>query len=443
MAGVKVQDRAIAASGLLDTMPSGDRTEAAPPPQQVQRLLAHLQRDSAECRAGIAARTNNSLLADFLIATPQEAHLPQDVFPRLRWGGLYVFASDRRRQVEQLARQFEASGFALETHPTYIRSGYAGLPIPLLSRKTHYFIARKTQLVPPGQYTDRFTYQVQLARSPDPKEPWVVHKRVPSLASVVARLSRKFPEIPLDVIERRARKFTDKVFPTFLTREAAFLMILQERLPSGYARRVPRAIKVEKDERGFVQELWMNWLRNGGEPLSQLEFAHQSADLLRMVHDIARIIHLDLRLDNFVITNHGVGFVDFGSAVRDDENLSVNPLLGSLFEELMRTSQIQRMLNQMTLSGHVTSDVIRHSHQKVDKAVDYFYLAVQFNYPRSNPDLIDLIRYDPQSEEAQQLSLLNAEILRPRDPAHPTFRSAKDILHGIERLQLKLKRRHK
>src|SRR5581483_4355134 len=97
-----------------------------------------------------------------------------------------------------------------------------------------------------------------------------------------------------------------------------------------YDKRVPHLIDMEKDDRGFVRRLRMNWLRNGGEPLAHMEFARQSADLLR-------IIHLDLRLDNFVVTPHGVGFVDFGSAVRDNEDLSRNPLLQSLFGELMRT----------------------------------------------------------------------------------------------------------
>ena len=51
-------------------------------------------------------------------------------------------------------------------------------------------------------------------------------------------------------------------------------------------------------------------------------------------------------------------------------------------------------------------------------------------------DLAGLIDYDPQSQEARDLSKLTSEILRPKDPANPTFRSAKDILHGIERIQL-------
>ncbi len=76
----------------------------------------------------------------------------------------------------------------------------------------------------------------------------------------------------------------------------------------------------------------------------------------------------------------------------------------------------------------------------MDKAIDFFYLAVQFNAPHQNPDLTDLILYDPKGDDARHLERLTKEILRPADPANPTFRSAKDILHGVERIQLKLDR---
>ncbi|HWP39574.1 MAG TPA: hypothetical protein VNL70_01520, partial [Tepidisphaeraceae bacterium] len=253
--------------------------------------------------------------------------------------------------------------------------------------------------------------------------------------AVIERLRKKHPDYPAAGIEKLAAKFVNKIFPTFLTREAGILLILAEHLPRPYDKRVPRLIDLEKDERGFVRRLRMSWLRNGGPVLSHMEFARQSADLLRVIHEIPRVIHLDLRLDNFVITPQGVGFVDFGSAVRENEDLSRNPLLQSLFGELLRTSQIQRMMEQMTLSGQVTSQVIRSSCHKPDKAADFFYLALQFNSPHNNPDLAGLIEYDPRSREARDLAALTSEILRPANPAAPAFRSARDILHGVERLQ--------
>ena len=121
-------------------------------------------------------------------------------------------------------------------------------------------------------------------------------------------------------------------------------------------------------------------------------------------------------------------------------DISRNPLLHSLFEGLMRTSQIQVMLERMTLSGAVTSSYIKQGQGKIDKAADFFYLALQFNNPHQNPDLANLIQFDPKSDDAKRLAGLTAEILRPKDPNHPRFRSAKDILHGIERMQLGLDR---
>jgi serine/threonine protein kinase len=197
---------------------------------------------------------------------------------------------------------------------------------------------------------------------------------------------------------------------------------------------------MEKDIRGFVTSFRMNWLRNGGQPISQLEFALQAADLLRAIHDQAGVIHLDLRLDNMVITEHGVGFVDFGSAARVGENVATNPLVGTLYEELMRTSQIQRMLYNMTQSGQVTAQHFTTQHGKVDKAIDLFYLAVQFTTPHANPDLAGLIQYDPTSDTALALSELSRNILRPHDPHDTSHRSAKDILRSLELMEQKLRR---
>jgi serine/threonine protein kinase len=407
-----------------------------------QFVASKLLHDDAEFKKFAHAKPTRDGLADFLFANSDEAHDPAKLFKRLRWGGLCLFASKHHKQIIELSDQFAKHGFAIDRGPTYVRQGR--WPIPILNRKIHALVARKVDLIPPGEITQRFTYQVQLAKHSDPNEPIVVQKEVPTLESVEYRLSKKHPDYPADGLKKLAKKFTDKIFPTFLTREAGFLLILQEHLGAPYNKRVPRLISMEKDERGFVRRLRMNWLRNGlrnGEALSHMEFARQSADLLRVLHDIPRVIHLDLRLDNFVITPNGVGFVDFGSAVRDDEDLSKNPLLQSLFGELMRTSQIQKLMEQMTLSGRVTSNVIKSACNKPDKAADFFYLALQFNSPHNNPDLAGLIDYDPASKDAQQLSKLTSEILRPTNPELPRFRSAKDILHGIERIQLGLKKR--
>jgi hypothetical protein len=387
-------------------------------------------------------------LVDAVLCTPDDGSDAAKVFKRLRWGGQVVFAAPHREQAVNFSLALADDGFEITHQPAHVSRGWMGLPF--LARKTWYVIARKVELIQPGENTERFTYHVHLKRT-EPKSPdaslarssahYEVVKEVPTMDMVMARLHSKWPELPQEVIEKRARKFSEKVFPIFLTREAAILKLVSRDLPKEYRDRMPRLLRMEKDSRGYAKKLHLNWLRNGGAPLTQLEFARQSADLLRVLHDKVGVMHLDLRLDNFVITPAGVGFVDFGSAVRVDENLKESPLLSSMFEELMRTSEIQRMLFSMTKSGQVTSSAIACGLHKVDKAVDYFYLAVQINSPHKNPDLRDLILYDRTSPQAKLLSGLTERILRPSDPTKPAFGSAADILQGIEQIQKTLEAR--
>jgi len=398
-----------------------------------------------------AARTHGGP-QDFILAVESEPHEPDDVFARLRWGGQFVYASTSRRRVAEMNERFGQRGFETMPRPGLIRRarsrfGFAlpsWLPVPLLSTTVHYFVARKVNLVLPRQFSDRFTYHVQLVPADRPARGYVVLKEVPSVARVMARLQGKFPDAAVDLIERRAMKFTEKIFPLFLTREAAMLQILQRDLPAAYARRVPHVVGIEHDARGYVRRLKMNWMRNGlgpsGRPLTQLEFARQAAELLAVIHERVGIIHLDLRLDNVVITEHGVCFVDFGSAVRAGENIQGNPLLANLYDELMRTSQIQRMIEKMTLSGAVTSHLIQHAYGRVDKQVDLFYLAMQLTNPLANPDFKGLVEMDPESREAAALGAMKEQVLKPRDPTHPTYRTAADVLRGIIKIEQDIQR---
>lgn len=410
----------------------------APIPSLCKSAAPLLLGNQPEFKNYLNEKVPRGAVSDMLFVTPDQDHSAERVFAKLRWGGLCLFVTPNRKQAVEVAEKYQKYGLSIERGPVVVYDGWCKWPIPLISRRLHAFVARKTQLLPPGEVTHRFTYHVQLARHSDPNEPIVVHKQIPSVQDVIDRLSKKHPDYPAAGLEKLAQKFVNKIFPTFLTREAGMLLILQEHLPAPYNKRVPRLIDMVKDDRGFVRELKMSWLRNAVEPLSHMEFAHQSADMLRALHDLVHVIHLDLRLDNFVITPGGVGFVDFGSAVRDNEDLSRNPLLQSLFGELLRTSQIQRMMEKMSLSGQITSDIIRGNCHKPDKAADFFYLALQFNSPHANPDLAPLIDYQPASRDACRLSALTSQILRPRDPQQPRFRSAKDIVHGIERIQLGL-----
>lgn len=378
-----------------------------------------------------------------LISTEGENHDPDVAFNRLRWGGQYVCVSSNKREITPLPAKFAEFGFELESDPSYV---WAEWGIPIISPKAHYFIARKTTLIRPKEFSDRFTYQVQLERKDDAHadgppgtEHWVVRKEVPTYERILTRLRAKAPNLPLSTLERRARKFADQIFPLFLTREAAMLKIIERDCPKEFVHRFPRVIDLEKDDNGYVKRMRTTWLRNGGKVLSQLEFARQSAELVQLLHDKIGIIHLDLRMDNMVVTEHGVGFVDFGSAVRVNENIHGNAVLSTLFGELMKTSQIQKMLDRMSSAGSITSSVIRDAYQRVDKAVDLFYLAVQISQPTANPDLRELIRYDKFSPEAVGLSGLTQAVLRPVNPDNPRYKTSRQVLDEIVRIEADVK----
>jgi hypothetical protein len=372
----------------------------------------------------------------FLFLPAESTLAPEDVFPHLRWGGRVVMISSQARPMDEWERRLGRwDGFVLEEPAAVIRTGPFGLAIAGLSRKAHYLVARKVDLLKPGEASERFTYAVRLGKRNPLDEQYVVIKRIPTVDSTVSRLRRKFPDSPLDEIHRRAVQFTEKIFPVFLTREASMLRILQRHLPQPFCDRVPRCLGVERDSRGFVRTLYMNWLRNGGAGLGQLDFAIQSAELLAVLHEKAGVIHLDLRLDNFVCTEQGVGLVDFGSAVRVGEKFADHSLLFNLYEEMMRTSQIQRVLSRMSEQGLVTSHVLRHGMHRVDRAVDLFYLSVQMNKPHSNPDFKGLIRYNPNSLEARHLQQLTDDVLRPTDSKNIPYRTVRDLLHGLYRVR--------
>ncbi len=420
------------AAGIGLTASDGDRLIQAVMNQAFRReLRAH--------RAELSSVPPNDHLVDLLFAGPGAPRLPDETFPRLRWGGAFACVGTSASKIQRLAEMYDnRAGFVLEQRPTHIWAGAGGLRIPGFTPKGHWFSARKTRLIQPGDITDRFTYHVELTPAADEPEGYVVTKRVPSYENICYRLHKRLPDANAEQVQARAHKLVDHIFPTFLTREAAFLKILERDLPEAFRDRVPKLIAVDKDERGFVRQLQMNWMRTGGPVLSQLEFARQAAEMLCALHDQARIIHLDLRLDNFVLTEAGVGFCDFGSAVRIGEDLDQSPMLTSLFEEMMRTSQIQKMLGRMIDRGHVTSEAMMNVHQKVDKAVDTFYLAVQINKPRTNPEFKHLITVEPDSPEARALSALTAAILRPKHPEKSEFKTAADILRGIDRIERRL-----
>jgi len=126
-------------------------------------------------------------LSDLLFAGGDQPQAPSDLFKQLRWGGLCLFASPHWKQVVEATDQFKQSGFVIERAPVHVRQGWR---IPFLSPSVHGFLARKVELLPPGETTSRFTYDVHLARHSDPQEPVVVEKQIPTLEAVIERLRK-------------------------------------------------------------------------------------------------------------------------------------------------------------------------------------------------------------------------------------------------------------
>jgi hypothetical protein len=65
-------------------------------------------------------------------------------------------------------------------------------------------------------------------------------------------------------------------------------------------------------------------------------------------------------------------------------------------------------------------------------------LAVQINQPLHNPDFENLVEYDANSEEATALADLTTDILKPEDPTRPKYRTAAEMLKGINEIATRL-----
>ena len=376
----------------------------------------------------LAAAAEDFLLVDTDVTGEWPA--PEDVFPRLTWGGQLLLVTQDRPRLEQVAKRYARHDcFDLETPPTAVGRG-----LKWWAPRRHYALVRRVTLLAPGQHTDRSTFDVRLIRDERLGPGYVVRKQVPTHRRVAARLHERFPDATPDLLLSRATKLVNKVFPVFLTREAGFLQVLSKELPPEHRERVPRALGMERASDGTVKRLYMTWLRMDRTPMPQLDFALQATELLAAVHDVAKVIHLDLRLDNMVISDGQVCFIDFGSSVQVDENVARSPLLHSLFEEMMNTSQIQRTMGRMKDAGRLTSDVLLSAHGKMDRGVDMFYLSLQITHPVSNPELRHLIQYEKGSPIAVAIKTLVAEILRPPAPERPRFISAADVHRGLEAL---------
>lgn len=395
--------------------------------------------DSDEEFRAYGTKSRSHQLPDFIFASDKDEHNPARIFPKLRWGGQFVFASESLGQVLEVARQFEDYGFLLERTSDGVADGWRFWPF--LRRHVYYLAARKMLHVPKNGLTDRFTFEVELSTCKEIHNGrHVVTKRVPSMEWVLNRFKKRMglSDVPEEELVRRANTLIRNILPIFLTREVNMMNRLQERLPENMRRRVPETVHYEKDDRGLVTLLQVNWLRNGGDGLSQLDFALQSAELLAAVHQKAGVAHLDLRLDNMVITPEGVGFIDFGNSVHDDEDIAASPTLSKVFGDLMHTTHVQRVLDRAIQSGHVTAPYFTEALYKTDKAVDLFYLVLQFTSPHENPDLRDLIRYKANSNEDYELNRMTRRLFVPEQLEPGKVYNAAHVANALRKIKSRM-----
>lgn len=397
---------------LLQRVPSRPRcalTRAA-----ATHLVQHPadQRRLAQPQAQFAASGTGDFWFD---ADPRQC-APDRVMPALRFGGQFVFVTRSARQAAQVERRFAARPEFVIERPA------APLPCGRLACVLHQapllLVARKVLLDHPDRLLSRQSFDVRLAPGPTPSG-WLVSKRIPDLEHTRDRLARLSPRRDAGQTDLLARKLTDTVFPILLTRETGFLRLLQQRLPDPLRALVPEALRAERDAHGRVRCLDMTWLREGGEPISATAFARQAAALLAALHRDARIVHLDLRLDNMVVTEHGVGFVDFGSACLIGEAIEDQRVVGSLFNSMLSASRIRRDLRRLRRKGLVTSSLFDRCYRDRDPAIDLFALALQMTRPTANPVFRGLVEEPRSDTEAERLTKLQRHVLRPRDPARP------------------------
>ena len=180
--------------------------------KHTERLVAAAQRrwlrgDLSRRLSSRAGQSTQGRFVDVLTATPGEPKLPDEAFARLHWGGVFLYVGDNEKSVQNLAEAYDGKrGFILEEDVTPVHALTCGLRIPGLTPHGFAFLARKTQLIQPGDFTERFTYHVELtrcAKSPDAPDGYVVTKRVPTIDNLLGRLQHKFPDVSPDDLRKR------------------------------------------------------------------------------------------------------------------------------------------------------------------------------------------------------------------------------------------------
>ncbi len=398
----------------------------------VTRQVRALRGPARTTRAAVAqALVEHTGLSDLIVERDLSAAAPDTAFARLRWGGQIAFVSPSARAVDSLMTDFRArEEFRIEQSPQPVYEPLGSALRHLRRRRHLYFVARKVMLEKTGDLTVRHSHDVRL--EPDSTalacDGYVVSKRVPSLEQTAERLLKMRPSLSDDEACALADKLVNKVFPIFLTREAAFLKLLRTRLPGHLQQRVPGFVRMEQDSRGLVRRLDMSWMRLGCRSISLLDFARQAATVLHALHHHAGMLHLDLRLENLVITDQGVCAIDFGSSVLAGEDLAQSKLLHTLHTEMLNASRPAAQLRRMQGAGVVTSGLFQQCYAQRSPAIDLFCLAWFMTRPHAQPDFRPLVRMGHDDADAQRLQRLQRLVLAPSDPQRPIIRGVRDLL---------------
>ncbi len=121
-----------------DTPNRGTQAPARRSDKQAHRLVAAVQRlwlrGESAGRLHAHAGQDEDRLVDVLTATPGGPKLPDAVFSKLRWGGLFLYVASNEKRVRNLAAASDGKrGFVLEPPATTVHCPTIGPPFPGLA----------------------------------------------------------------------------------------------------------------------------------------------------------------------------------------------------------------------------------------------------------------------------------------------------------------------
>jgi len=97
--------------------------------------------------------------------------------------------------------------------------------------------------------------------------------------------------------------------------------------------------------------------------------------MLNAAHRDAGLMHLDVRLGNLVVTERGVGLIDFGSSVMVGEDLASNRHVAKVICRTLEASEITETLKRHRLKQLLGNPVFEGLPYPPSPAMDLFALA--------------------------------------------------------------------